>query len=501
MSAPSATSEGPPARGGGRLESIRASIWTLGGYGGAQLLRFGGNLILTRLLFPEVFGLAALVSIFIQGLFMFSDTGTGAAIIQSPHGDDPGFLNTCWTIQVVRGGVIWIVSWAIAGPVAAFYGQPLLAQLIPVAGLNAVMNGFEATSIHSSVRHLKMRRVVTVDLVTQAVNIATIIGLALVYRSSHPPNDPRVVWAVVGGNLAGNLVKLVLTHTFLDHIRHRLVFDRHWLRVQYRFGRWITFSTILTFLSDQSDRLLFGKLIPIQTLGVYNIGATLGAMPTQALEAIGSRVLFPTYSRIVGRDDFSATFAKVRLPLLIGGGTVVSGMIACGPSMVRILYDSRYWEAGWIVQFLSVAAWFQVLESSNSAALLAMGHTHWKAAIGAIKVVTLLAFVTLGFHLDGFRGALIGLVLSDLAKYAISMVGVAGHGLRTSGVDFLLTAFVAAVSFGGYVAGNALATTPSRSIVPFAVSAAVVLVAWGLVALWYLQSTRGNASGQAVPPG
>ncbi len=128
---------------------MRASIWTLGGYGGAQLLRFVGNLILTRLLFPEVFGLAALVSIFILGLFMFSDTGTGAAIIQSQHGDDPGFLNTCWSIQIVRGGSIWLVSCAIAGPVASFYGQPLLAQLLPVAGLNAVMNGFEATSMHT----------------------------------------------------------------------------------------------------------------------------------------------------------------------------------------------------------------------------------------------------------------------------------------------------------------------------------------------------------------
>ena len=72
----------------------------------------------------------------------------------------------------------------------------------------------------------------------------------------------------------------------------------------------------------------------------------------------------------------------MRLPLLIAGGAIVSGMIAGGPLIVRILYDSRYWEAGWILQFLSVAAWFQILESTNGAALLAMGHTHWKAAIG-----------------------------------------------------------------------------------------------------------------------
>ena len=101
-----------------------------------------------------------------------------------------------------------------------------------------------------------------VDLVSQTVNIVTIIVLALAYRSTHAANDPRVVWVVVCGNLAGNFVRLVLTHTFVEHIRHRFVIDRHWLRIQFRFGRWITFSTILHFLSSQSDRLLFGKLLP-----------------------------------------------------------------------------------------------------------------------------------------------------------------------------------------------------------------------------------------------
>jgi O-antigen/teichoic acid export membrane protein len=476
--------------GGQRMATLKASAWTLAGYGGSQALRFVGNLILTRLLFPEVFGLAALVSIFIQGLWMFSDVGTGPAIIQSPHGDDPGFLNTCWTIQSMRGVLLWTISGVIAIPVARFYGQPLLAQLIPVAGLNAVMNGLEATSVHTSVRHLRMRPVILVELVSQVVNITSIILLALAYRSVHGSNDPRVVWAVVGGNLLGNLAKLVLTHTYLEHIRHRFLLDRHWMKVQFRFGRWITFSTILSFLSGQSDRLLFGKLIPIQTLGVYNIGSTLAVMPTQALEALGSRVLFPTYSRLAGKPEFGSVFARVRLPLLLGGAAIVSGMIASGPHLVRVLYDSRYWEAGWILQFLSVAAWFQILESSNGAALLALGHTHWKAGIGAAKLAGLVILLPLGYHLDGFRGALVGLILSDAVKYATSSIGVARHGLRFLGRDALLTVAVAAVSWVGFGAGNALAAGTGRNVGPFLVAALVVVGAWGPALLWYLRQER-----------
>ncbi len=48
---------------------------TLGGVGGQQFLRLASNLILTRLMFPEAFGLMALIQTFMVGLQMFSDIG------------------------------------------------------------------------------------------------------------------------------------------------------------------------------------------------------------------------------------------------------------------------------------------------------------------------------------------------------------------------------------------------------------------------------------------
>ena len=169
-------------------------------------------------------------------------------------------------------------------------------------------------------------------------------------------------------------------------------------------------------------------------------------------------------------------------------------MIACGPSLVRILYDSRYWEAGWILQFLSVAAWFQILESTNGAALLAMGHTHWKAAIGAVKVATLVAFVTLGFHLGGFRGALIGLVGSDLAKYTVSMIGVSAHGLRATRFDIGPHRAGCGRGSGRLRCRHAVTSTPSRSILPFAAAAPSCCWSGARSGSWYLRHRRATAS-------
>ena len=72
---------------------FKASTWTLAGYGVNQALRLGGNLILTRLLFPEAFGLMAIGMTVIYGVGMFADTGI-TPIVQNAQGNHPDFLNT-----------------------------------------------------------------------------------------------------------------------------------------------------------------------------------------------------------------------------------------------------------------------------------------------------------------------------------------------------------------------------------------------------------------------
>ena len=50
-----------------RSRTVRTSLWTLLGFGASQIVRFGSNLVLTRLLVPHDFGLAALVGILLRG--------------------------------------------------------------------------------------------------------------------------------------------------------------------------------------------------------------------------------------------------------------------------------------------------------------------------------------------------------------------------------------------------------------------------------------------------
>src|SRR5258708_4046144 len=176
MTSPVPASESAPtaaesARASLKSRVISGSMWTLLSYGASQVLRLAGNLVFAKLLFPEAFGLLALVNIFVQGLAMFSDIGIGPSLIQSRRGEDPAFINTAWTIQVVRGFILWIVSVIGAQPFAAWYGNPQLATLIPVAALAAVISSFNSTRIFTSSRRIALARITLIDFASQTLGL------------------------------------------------------------------------------------------------------------------------------------------------------------------------------------------------------------------------------------------------------------------------------------------------------------------------------------------
>lgn len=470
--------------GGLSLRSLaqRGAFWSLTAFGGSQLLRFGGNLALTRLLYQEAFGVMALVTALLSGLQLFSDVGIGPSIIQSSRGDDRDFLNTAWTVQAIRGVLLWVASCIVAGPFAAFYGQPQLAWIVPVSGLTALIAGFNSTRLFTMYRHVNLSRVAMVEIGSQAFGLLVMVSWAFVDRS---------IWALVAGGIAGSLARLVLSHTILPGATNRPRWDRGAFRLMMSFGRWIFFSTVLTFLVGQSDRLIFGKMIPIAALGVYGIGSMIATMPSLAIGRVAQSVFFPIYSRIHNSGErLAGVFTRARRPLLLIAGWMIAGLAGGGSAAVNLLYDRRYADAGWIVQLIALGSWFAVLESTNSAALLARGEANWTAASNAGKLVGMIVLIPVGFAIGGFPGAVVGLVTAEMLKYAVSAWAAVRAGLEGWPQDLRLTAWVfVTAAIGALTARFATLDGAPRVVVAAAVFVAVTL-AWAPTAVTYLAGTR-----------
>ena len=103
-------------RGGALTKRVlTASSWAVATGISNAVLRFASNLILSRLLFPEAFGLMSLAFAVMVGLEMLSDLGVGASIIRNTE-PTRKFLDTMWTFQITRGFWQWVIAVIVAYP-------------------------------------------------------------------------------------------------------------------------------------------------------------------------------------------------------------------------------------------------------------------------------------------------------------------------------------------------------------------------------------------------
>ena len=87
-----------------------ASAWSMTAYATTLVIRFGSNLVLTRFLMPDAYGLMAVAMVVLSALAMFSDIGLKPNVIQNKNGHDPEFLNTVWVTQIVRNFCLWLFA-------------------------------------------------------------------------------------------------------------------------------------------------------------------------------------------------------------------------------------------------------------------------------------------------------------------------------------------------------------------------------------------------------
>ncbi|MCX7566448.1 oligosaccharide flippase family protein [Sulfitobacter sp. F26169L] len=393
----------------GRLMArvFRSTSWILLGYGGSQGLRLASNLILTRILFPEAFGLMALISLVTVGLMLFSDVGIAPSIAQSKRGDDPDFLNTAWSIQVIRGICLWVIATALAVPLSVFYAAPELATYLPIAALALLVTGFNPTRIETAHRHLLMGRLTVLDLTSQAVGIAVMIVLAWWLQS--------VVALVVGG-VVGPLVKLALTWAFLPGAANRFRWEPAAVRELVTFGKWIFLSTAFWFFASQGDRAVLGKFLSLESLGIYNIAFFLASFAMQLGTAVTGRVMIPVY-----RDAKHEVAKIAKLRFAISGVVLMLllTMALAGPWLVGVLYDARYAMAGAIVTLLAVAQTPAVIGMSYDQAALAAGDSRRFFVVSATRAVLQITLLIAGVSMFGIVGAIVGMGLAHLFTHPV----------------------------------------------------------------------------------
>jgi O-antigen/teichoic acid export membrane protein len=421
--------------------AIKGSTWTLVEYGGSQVLRFVSSLILSRLLFPDVFGLMLMVNAVMQGLEMFSDLGIGQSIIQDKRGESQRFLNTAWTLQVMRGGVLFAAATLFAWPITLVYSDmPELRYLIPVTALSTLLSGFNSTNLHLLNRRLDLSRLTVINLGSQIAAFIFTIACASVWHS---------VWALVGAHLIAATLRLAASHTMCPGPRSRVVWDSDAAMSMFRFGRWIFLSTVFGFVALRGDQFILGYFETAAFLGVYSYALFLNQGTVQALHTISARVLFPVFSRLAeeGPERLRSQMNRMRTVLMVLSVPPVCILAVFGSDIVTLLYPDSFQDAGWMLEILAAGAVASVIGSTIGPVLLAVGNSFAFMMQMALRTVVLLTAMAIGGWYYGTVGLIVGIAIPDIVIYPVLVLLVRRYGVWHPRLDF--AGFVCAYAFIG----------------------------------------------------
>jgi O-antigen/teichoic acid export membrane protein len=417
---------------------LKGSFWAMVGHGASQVVGLCGNIIVCRLLLPEVMGLMLVVNTALIGLAMFSDIGLGASVIQNKRGEDPAFLCTAWTMNIARGFCLWLLSIPVAITISRVMAEPLLMYLVPIAALNMILASLGSLSLLVLRRRIQLDRLFWVNLSAQLLQVSVMVVLAWAFRS---------VWALVIASFVPTLFKLIASHTWLSGgYRMRIEWDREAAHEIFHFGFWVFFSSIMTFLVGRFDVFILGSLIGLNLLGVYGVAKKWTRAVVDAVLGFSSGVLFPLYSRIAEHDarGLRRRTLKARAAVLGVALPPLWFLAIFGPQLLRI-YGENFAEAQWMVQLLAAGAVMTVICQTIEPVLLAKGNSFRHMMQLATRFSFQFGGFFVGYHLGGVRGLIIGIALADVLAYPIVVCLVRKYDVWLPGLDFAAMALSAAV--------------------------------------------------------
>jgi O-antigen/teichoic acid export membrane protein len=391
------------------------TVWTVVGYTVTQSLRFITNVVLARLLAPEILGIFIIVNTLRTGAELLSDIGTTQSVVQARGADDPGFYSTAWTMQIIRGALVFTVFLITAQPIAGYFEIPNLAEILIGSGVTFLIGGFTSLGPCMLQRRMELARLKTFEIIVAAA--FTVFQVSIVYICP-------TVWSLVWGLLFGTAFRAIASFRIYQ-MSHRFLLIRAYVRQIFVFAKWVSLSSVLYFLTISFDRLYLAGAVSLQVLGVYGIARTIAEIVNLLVLSLGNSLVFPYIAENSNRDRAALRreVVQVRLWFLLIAAIGLSALVASADVAIKVLFDERYVAAGWMTAVLVSGGWFSLLCTLNETTLLGFGRSVYAAAGNGVKFVWLAGALPLTLSRYGIVEAVVAVALADACRYVPILAG------------------------------------------------------------------------------
>ncbi len=363
-------------------------------------LGFIRTLILARLLSPEDFGLLGIAMLAISALETFSNTGFQAALIQKKDNVEI-YLDTAWTVSLIRGGVLFILLYVSAPYIADFFQSPDAVFIIRVVALSAFLSGCKNIGMIYFQRELEFHKYFIYEFSAVISDLLVSVTLAFLLRN---------VWALVWGGMAANIVRVMLSYYLHPH-HPGITFQKEKFQEIFRFGKWASASGILIFLATQGDDFFVGKIFGTAALGIYQMAYMLSNLATTEITHVISQVMFPAYAKI--QDDgeqIKRNYLNVMQLTTALSFPLSAGFFILIPEFTAVFLTEKWMPVIVPVQILSVAGAVRSLAATVGPVLYSIGRPDIDTAWQFVRVITLALLLypfSLGWGIAGVSAVVV----------------------------------------------------------------------------------------------
>src|SRR5258708_14575320 len=334
-----------------RLINIRGDLFaTTFTFGLQALIRLLSSLILTRVLLPEAYGIITILLSVLYVIGNILDTNVSLFIVRDKNAEQPRYLNTAWTMRLSRSLLSSAVLFVCAPLIATkVYNLPDLTLPLRVFSLWFLIDGFESMGFALAIRRKQARLQMYSELAASV--LSTAFSIVYCYRY-------HTYWGIAFGLLLNRLIMTVLSHQFYRELRPRLFVDLAAAREILVYSKFTIPSSLLSLGLNQFDKIVFLRLFDLRLLGIYGLAGNIAGSIEALVSKISQAVLYPRCAHNFRDNPDTATkrYYTENIRLFAGILAMPAAVAGTAHLIVTLLYDSRYSEAGSLLQALAIRA-------------------------------------------------------------------------------------------------------------------------------------------------
>lgn len=404
-----------------RTRAVLGIVWSSVHRFGSMIISFLGNIVLTRLLSPEDFGVIGMMMVFIAICNTLIDGGLASALIQKDQVDDIDY-STVFSWNLAISVFFYITLFFTADSISAFYNINQLNDILKVLGLVLLINSLYLVQVNQLMRQLNFKLLALINIAGNLSGV--IISIFLAYLGWG-------VWSLVVKNLTTSVVIAIFCFT-LGSWKPSFGFSIKSFKELFGFGSFVLLANLAETIYVNIQALIIGKVFSADQLGYYTQAKKLEEVPTKGLAAVVNQVSFPVFSRL--QNDLSKVREGLRnniKAITFINFPLMFWLIIIAKPLIILLFTERWIDSVPFFQIFCVWGMLYALNTLNTNIVksLGMGSLYFTIQVGKRVVGLVIIFFGLRFGIMGLMWGVASAAYLSFFVNAFILGKLIGYGI------------------------------------------------------------------------